>query len=35
MFGDTNTNILASLLNQHMLKLENQKRFLKYLTIGN
>ena len=31
MFGDTNTNILASLFNQ----LRNQKRFFKSLTIGN
>ena len=35
MFGDSNHNILASLLNSQILNLENQKRFLKSLTIGH
>ena len=35
MFGDTNPNILASLLNCQIINLENQKRFLKSLTIGH
>ena len=34
MFGDTNPNILASLLNYQITNLENQKSFLKSLTIG-
>ena len=29
MFGDTNPNILASLLSFQIINLENQKRFLK------
>ena len=35
MFDDTNPNMLASLLNEQILKLENQKCFLKSLTIGH
>ena len=33
VFGDTNPNILASLLNLKILNLANEKRFLKSLTI--